>query len=216
MATPGPPHPSPTMPKPAQLSRRTIPDEVLDHFAKTSPWAHKILTDPTHIPVAPPYAHFSPSDPDHCLIFRQTLSTPETIPFFEPVYVPPKPNVSPLDASPVARLVASPYGQVLTIIQLGPGINGYPGHAHGGFLGVLFDELCATAAACERRGLSYTANMNVEFRKRVRTDEVLLGRAWVEREEGRKCWVRSRLEEQNGVVLAECTTVWVDVPTGKL
>lgn len=81
---------------------------------------------------------------------------------------------------------------------------------------MLFDELLGSAAACEREGLSFTANLSVGFRKRVRTERAVLGRAWVVREEGRKCWVDGTLEDGEGGVFATATSLWIDIPKGML
>lgn len=57
----------------------------------------------------------------------------------------------------------------------------------------------------------YTVQLNVTYRRPVRTPGVVVVRAWVEKVEkgGRKVWAKGRVEGKDGVVHAEGEGLWV-------
>lgn len=62
----------------------------------------------------------------------------------------------------------------------------------------------------------YTASLKIDFRRPVRTPGVLLCRSWLERREGRKLWVKGRVEDGQGGLYAEGESLWVEVLKGRL
>lgn len=69
------------------------------------------------------------------------------------------------------------------------------GIVHGGMLATLMDESmgrCGLAALPGKIG--YTANLKVDYRKPVKAGSYVVVRAEVVRLEGRKVWVRGRIE----------------------
>jgi acyl-coenzyme A thioesterase PaaI-like protein len=85
---------------------------------------------------------------------------------------------------------------------------------HGGLVATLFDE--ALASACFRRlpgGTGMTARLEVDYRKPVRAGQFLVLRCSVESVEGRKAWVRGRLETaregEEATLLAEGRALYV-------
>jgi uncharacterized protein (TIGR00369 family) len=120
------------------------------------------------------------------------------------------------DRLPVPPLVfaSDDGGEAVCLAYVGRGACGHPGVVHGGLLATLFDE--ALASACFRRlpgGTGVTARLEVDYRKPVRAGQFLVLRCRVESVEGRKAWVRGRLEtadaEGEGVLLAEGRALYV-------
>jgi uncharacterized protein (TIGR00369 family) len=82
--------------------------------------------------------------------------------------------------------------------------EGWEGIVHGGIVATLLDELCAWA--CSTRGHhSVTGRLEVRFRRATPVNRPLRGFGRVIRERGPMLEVESRLEDQEGHVLAEAT-----------
>lgn len=90
------------------------------------------------------------------------------------------------------------------MLKLGSGVNGHVDICHGGFVSLLLDEVIGSAAESERPEdkTTMTAYLKVDYKAPVRTPNVVLCRAWVERREGRKIWARGTVEDGQGGVLA--------------
>jgi uncharacterized protein (TIGR00369 family) len=105
--------------------------------------------------------------------------------------------------------------EAVCVAYVGRGVCGHPGVVHGGLVATLFDE--ALAGACFRAlpgGTGMTARLEVDYRKPVRAGQFLVVRCEVESIEGRKAWVKGRLETvteggEEGVLLAEGKALYV-------
>lgn len=91
-------------------------------------------------------------------------------------------------------------------LQLGPGVVGQPGIAHGGFQSTLMDHLTGTLIGLsgldEGRGM-FTLNLNVSYHKPLFVPAVVIAKAWLDRVEGRKMYIRASIEDLQGDI---CTT----------
>lgn len=108
------------------------------------------------------------------------------------------------------------------LLSLGRGVEGISGTAHGGIIALMLDEVMAhLASEMFGRDNIMTANLNVEFKRRLDTPRVVLARAYMEEggeevkrgdfrgEDRRKVKIRGRIEDGEGGVFAEGTSVFV-------
>jgi acyl-coenzyme A thioesterase PaaI-like protein len=82
-----------------------------------------------------------------------------------------------------------------SIAHLGPGLCGHPGVIHGGLLATLLDEglaRCCFPALPNKVGV--TASLKIEYKKPVPEGAFVILKAETTKVEGRKAWVKGRLE----------------------
>jgi len=97
----------------------------------------------------------------------------------------------------------------------GPGTEGPPGHAHGGSMAAVLDE--AMGGACFLAGhIVLAGRLTTEFKRMVPLGSVVSLEAWVERIEGRKITVRSRLVLADGQEAVGGEGLFVELAEGKL
>ncbi len=87
------------------------------------------------------------------------------------------------------------------------------GAIHGGAIPLLFDELMGWTGAYQRPRMR-TAYLHVDFRSPAMFGHELTFRVWVEREEGRKVFVRGTLEDGETRV-ADVEGLWVILRPGQ-
>lgn len=167
------------------------------------PWVAQLVNDPKWTPARTGSRLPKPSSEDS--FFAETLATDRTVR-----------ACLTLRASELAD-DDLPCKEIVTIVEIGDGLNGYPNLVHGGMLATLLDEVCgvvivlSTEINLERAkasGLSdkaigaqyMTAYLNTSYRKPVPTPGTLLCTAKVERQEGRKLYVRGTIEDGAGTV----------------
>ena len=78
----------------------------------------------------------------------------------------------------------------------GPAYEGPPGHVHGGFVAATYDEMLGRAQG--RPG--FTAYLTVQYRRPTPLLVPLTWRAWMDREEGRKRWVKATCSTADGLI----------------
>jgi uncharacterized protein (TIGR00369 family) len=84
---------------------------------------------------------------------------------------------------------------------------GAPGRLHGGIMMAFIDE--ALGLACLHHGAdAMTASLTVDLRAPAYVGATLTQRAWVERHEGRKWFMRSEVHEGDRL-LAEAHGLWI-------
>lgn len=118
-------------------------------------------------------------------------------------------------------------GKLVSLAFLGENLCGHVGIVHGGMLATLMDESmgrCGLAALPNRMG--YTANLNVDYRKPVKAGSYVVVRAEVVKIEGRKVWVKGRIEglgvgdgkneKEGGDVLVEAEALFVEPKNAKV
>ena len=107
------------------------------------------------------------------------------------------------------------YGEMRMLMSLGSGLNGHADILHGGFTATLIDESCGFANMYWSRSHTFTANLNVNYRKPIPTPSIVLARAWITKVDGRKRWVKCELLGEHAVLYAEAETLFLefkDVP----
>lgn len=81
--------------------------------------------------------------------------------------------------------------------------------AHGGWICAVMDELLGQHVI-ERYGSTVTATLTVDFKRPVTIDEPVIGRSWLESNEGRKVKAAGELRlEASGALLATATGLFI-------
>ncbi len=89
------------------------------------------------------------------------------------------------------------------LLSLGSDVDGKRGRAHGGFNALILDQMTGTVAAqVSGSSAPATATMTVDYKAPIDTPGVVLCRGWAVEVEGRKTWVKARIEDGVGRVLA--------------
>ncbi|MBI3735083.1 PaaI family thioesterase [Candidatus Sumerlaeota bacterium] len=90
----------------------------------------------------------------------------------------------------------------------GPGTEGPPGHAHGGSMAALLDEVMGPA--CFLKGhIVLAAKIEVSFRNKLPLGSVVTMEGWVEKIDGRKITPRAHLLGPDGLVYVESTGLFI-------
>ena len=90
--------------------------------------------------------------------------------------------------------------------------QGFPGVLHGGVLVTLMDEAMAWAMWAKSRALGVTARMETRYRRPVPSTGPLLVRARVATVRGRRMEVEARVQDAEGVTLAEASALFLRLP----
>jgi len=90
----------------------------------------------------------------------------------------------------------------------GPLTEGPPGHAHGGSMAALLDELVGGAAWLAGHAV-VAATLNVKFRNMLPVDTVVTGKGEVAQVSGRRVTVHGSLAGPDGTVFAEADGIFV-------
>ncbi|RHZ79920.1 hypothetical protein Glove_140g103 [Diversispora epigaea] len=102
--------------------------------------------------------------------------------------------------------------ELVTILHVGEDLYGHVGIVHGGFLSTIMDELLARTvfpSLPEKNGA--TAYLHVNFRKPCKTDQILIGRAKVNKIERRKGFVEGSLETLDNEILVDGNALFVSI-----
>ncbi|KAI0872970.1 hypothetical protein GGS24DRAFT_502246 [Hypoxylon argillaceum] len=142
---------------------------------------------------------------------------------------------------PVSRRIK--FGQQLLIstasyfFELRPGVNGFNGTAHGGLIACLFDQamgdLLFINGEIHRRAVTngthlppcylnpldnpmFTASMETQLLKPLVTPQIVLVTVSLNKVAGRKIYLDSFLENEEGIKFAAGRGIWVSARKGKL
>lgn len=113
-------------------------------------------------------------------------------------------------------------GKLVSLVFLGENLCGHVGIVHGGMLATLMDESmgrCGLAALPHQIG--FTANLSVDYRKPVRAGTYIVIKAEVVKLEGRKVWVKGRIEglgdgKKDGELLVEGEALFIEPKNAKV
>jgi acyl-coenzyme A thioesterase PaaI-like protein len=85
--------------------------------------------------------------------------------------------------------------RLISVTYLGKSLCGHPGVVHGGMLATLLDEGFARACSGAISGKNgVTANLTINYRAPCHVDQFVVMRAETFKIEGRKIWVKGRIE----------------------
>lgn len=88
-------------------------------------------------------------------------------------------------------------------------MNGHPGVVHGGLTSAMFDNTFGWLFFALGKPAAVTANLNVDFRKPVYAGSVVVIKARLQREEGRKMFMTATMENSLGTIVAESTSLFI-------
>jgi uncharacterized protein (TIGR00369 family) len=173
-----------------------MPHEYLEDFTP-HPWVQTLLSDRTVTKSQLSRRSPVPAEGVSNSLFASTLHTDRAV----------RAYISCSRTSPSSN------HETYIIVSLGDGLDGAGGRLHGGFIAALLDQVMGSAAVMVREMGSSpaTKEMYVRFRKPVATPGVILGRARVERVEGKRSWVKGWVEDGRGTVYAEGEATFVRV-----
>lgn len=106
---------------------------------------------------------------------------------------------------------------VITLISLGRDLEAHPFIVHGGFQGVIFDEVMRflillhqdKVATPGPRDAHYTANMSISYRAPVVTPSDVLVRCWLKERQGRKWFTEADIVDSQGSILTQAQSMWI-------
>jgi acyl-coenzyme A thioesterase PaaI-like protein len=107
--------------------------------------------------------------------------------------------------------------EFVSLQYLGQALCGHPGIVHGGLLATLLDEglgRCCFPALPNK--IAVTASLKIDYKKPVMAGQIVVLKAETTRVEGRKAWVKGRMEtlpkegEKEGIVLAEAEALFIE------
>lgn len=105
--------------------------------------------------------------------------------------------------------------KIVSVVQLGPYLEGNPGFVHGGAI-VTAMESALAACAIFTTGFGMMANLNTNFKSPVTLGSVVLIDSTVDREEGRKLFLSGRMKSVDGQTLhTEATSLFIKVDPKK-
>ncbi|KAI0470717.1 HotDog domain-containing protein [Xylariaceae sp. FL0804] len=170
-----------------------------DHFAAI-PWCAELLNTPGLTLWSPPR---------DATLWTRTLNVPDAVAAFLLFYRAP--------ATPRTALVE----EVSALVSLGPGINGFPGVAHGGIIAVTFDEVLGRHVwlnGSDREGglpnpVHMTKYLTSTFARPVPVPGTYRVVSRIARHEGRRVYVTGEMRDGEGTVLATADALWVAVKT---
>ncbi|VUC30924.1 unnamed protein product [Clonostachys rosea] len=170
-------------------------------------------------------------------ILRTTLNNPDAVPHCLGFYQDPGSSSTPGSTTSPARprlLINSSS----TIFDLQPGVNGYHGSTHGGFMAVLIDDSMGgliyhnfvlqmqkqqepgwapPPGTLDLSKIQYfTAGMNIRLEKPLRTPTVVVVTSTLNRVEGRKLYLDVVVEDGKGTKYATCEGLWMSLPNQKI
>lgn len=125
-------------------------------------------------------------------------------------------------AVPPLQFTSADGSTFVSLQYLGSALCGHPGIVHGGLLATLLDE--GTARCCFPalpNKVAVTASLKVDYKKPTMAGQVVVLKAETTKVEGRKAWVKGRLEtlpsgeewasgKRDGVVLAEAEALFIE------
>lgn len=122
----------------------------------------------------------------HGTLFKRTFCTQETLRAYQTLRTPE---------------------ETITLISVGDGVNGHQHIMHGGMVATLLDEAMGSVAGIS----TFTAFLNITYKKPVPTPGVMMCRARVTRREGRKFFMQGSIEDGMGTVYATAESLFVEI-----
>ncbi|KAE8450794.1 hypothetical protein EG329_005707 [Mollisiaceae sp. DMI_Dod_QoI] len=191
---------------PSQWSQ-PIADPIA-HF-KSIPWCSKLLSSKSVVQVLVPDR--TPLASTESAMVRETFNTPKTVKacvtFFR--YVLPEGGEKGMEERGEDK--KNPFLQICALLDLESGVNGYAKTAHGGFFGVVLDEVMGTAANLQAAQGAFTASLKVDFKKPLYTPSIILARGQVVKKEGKKLSLKGSFEDKDGNILTTSEGTWIMV-----
>ena len=102
------------------------------------------------------------------------------------------------------------YSELTSILHLGTNICGHDGIIHGGLAATILDDVLGyVAIPALPNKMGFTANLNFNYRRPITSDQWVIARAKVDKVEERKAYVSASIENLEGQVLTEATSLYI-------
>jgi len=96
-------------------------------------------------------------------------------------------------------------------IHLGRGLCGHDGIVHGGLMATLLDESMGRVAFFNLPNhIALTANLSLNYRAPTKADQFVVIKCKLESQKGRKAVISSRVEDMQGNLLIEASSVFIE------
>jgi len=181
------------------LPGHQVPEKILNHFNAIQ-WVSAHIADPSFKIVSMSRTLHQPGS-GHSLM-ASTWNTDGTIPKLLSIYRPrDKINSRP--------------AEVRRFYTFGDGLNAHPNLLHGGVVATILDSTMGNAIAVsdieDVGSPMFTVNLNVTYKKPVKTPGTIMARAWVTNVEGhgRKVRVHGVVESGSDTVHATAEGLWL-------
>ncbi|KAH7412521.1 HotDog domain-containing protein [Cadophora sp. MPI-SDFR-AT-0126] len=173
------------------------------------PWTRHYTSDPTLQPYTTA-ARIPKVDSTADTFCAITLNSKDTVTVWQSWW---KPAPASTPSSSDDKEVEKKFGESIALLSFSSGLNGHPDTIHGGFLGVILDELIGNAAEYERPHdkSTMTAYLKVDYKRPVATPGTLAVKTWVEKVQGRKIWGRGEVFDKEGKVCATGEALFIVV-----
>ena len=100
--------------------------------------------------------------------------------------------------------------QLVARVWFGPETEGPPGHAHGGAMAAVLDEVLGLAAWAAGHPI-VVGNLNVDFRQLLPLQKVMQVESEIIKVEGRKILVHGRIIDAEGTVFAKADCLCISI-----
>lgn len=94
-------------------------------------------------------------------------------------------------------------------VEFGPGFEGAPTMAHGGFVAAVWDDLLGFLLILYG-GVAFTASLTIGYKNPTPVGVPLRFEAWIDRIEGRKIWLAGECRDGDDQVLTTAEGLFID------
>lgn len=110
-----------------------------------------------------------------------------------------------------ANVLGGHKGDAFAFLHLGRNLCGHDGIVHGGLLATVLDEtLARTSFFHLPHQVGVTAHLEIDYKKPVRADSVVVVETKLIEHEGRKAWVEATMTDLRGNILVQSKALFVE------
>lgn len=103
------------------------------------------------------------------------------------------------------------YTELTSVLHLGTNICGHDGIIHGGLAATILDEaLACVAIPALPNKFGFTANLNINYKRPIMSDQWVLMKAKLDKLEDRKAFVSASIQSLDGeTIFTEATSLYI-------
>lgn len=201
------------------LEQHQPPQSTLDYFTNAC-WTRRVMSDADY-EIVPFFSRYFNDKSGENRFFGHTVNTKTAIPRvlslrrknLKTPGVAYNAGQTGIQQSPSTE---NPPG-VIALMSLGRDLEAHPFIVHGGFQGVIFDEVMRFLVLLHQdkvatpgpRDAHYTANMSISYRAPVVTTSDVLVRCWLKERQGRKWFTEADIVDREGRILTQAQSMWI-------